>query len=139
MRQVALSLTAALVLTCISCAGKNRIYPVSGKVTWDGSPASGATVFLQRTGGDSMNDPLVMGVVQEDGAFELVCGARGKGAPPGEYDVLIEWKRVTAQSKGGPRQGPDQLGGRYADPNSPRFHVVVKAERNVLPPFELKE
>ena len=46
----------ALVLTCASCS-KNKIYPVSGKVTYKGSPASGAVVFFFRQGGDSSNEP----------------------------------------------------------------------------------
>ena len=47
-----------------------------------------------------MNDHTIMGIVQEDGSFELVSGLPGEGHPPGEYDVLIEWRRTS-----GPRQG----------------------------------
>jgi hypothetical protein len=139
VRKVVFCLWAALALACASCGNKNNTYPVSGKVTYKGSPASGATVFFHRQGGDAMNDHLIMGIVQEDGSFELVCGSLGKGAPPGEYDVLIEWKRVTGQSKGRPQQGPDKLKGRYTDPKHPRFHVVIKAERNDLAPFDLTD
>ena len=139
MRKVVLFLTVALALACASCGNKNNIYPVSGKVTYKGSPASGAAIFFHRHGGDPVSEHMIMGIVQEDGSFELVCGSLGKGAPPGEYDVLIEWKRVTGQNKGRPQHGPDKLKGRYADPNSPRFHVVIKAERNDLAPFNLTE
>jgi len=139
VRKVVFCLWAALALACASCGNKNNIYPVSGKVTYKGSPASGATVFFHRQGGDAMNDHLIMGIVQEDGSFELVCGSLGKGAPPGEYDVLIEWKRVSGQSKGRPQRGADKLTGRYADPKHPRFHAVVNAERNDLGSFELTE
>jgi hypothetical protein len=134
-----LCLTAVLALACASCGNKNNIYPVSGKVAYKGSPASGATVFFHRQGGDHMNEHMIMGIVQEDGSFELVCGSLGKGAPPGEYDVLIEWKRVTGQSKGRPQHGPDKLKGRYADPKRPRFHAAIKAERNELAAFDLTE
>ena len=137
MRKVVLCLTAVLALACGSCASKNNIYPVSGKVTYNGSPASGATVFFHRQGGDAMNDHMIMGIVQEDGSFELVCGSLGKGAPPGEYDVLMEWKQVSGQSKGRPQHGPDKLKGRYADPKRPRFHATINAERNDLAPFDL--
>jgi len=132
-------LTAALGLTCASCSNKDNIYPVSGKVTYKGSPASGATVFFNRQGGDSMNEHLTMGIVQEDGSFELVCGSLGKGAPPGDYDVVIEWKQLSGQSKGRPQHGPDKLKGHYADPKRPRFHATIKAERNDLSPFDLTE
>jgi hypothetical protein len=40
-----------------------------------------------------------MGIVQGDGAFEL-SGSLGKGALPGEYDVLVEWNQVSPKRKG---------------------------------------
>ncbi len=137
MRKVVLCLMAALVLACASCGNKNNIYPVSGKVMYQGSPASGATVFFRRKGGDTINDHTIMGIVQEDGSFELVCGSLGKGARCGEYDVLIEWKQVSGQRKGRPQHGPDKLKGRYADPKRPLLHATVEAKTNDLLPFEL--
>jgi hypothetical protein len=125
-----------LALTCASCI--KGVYPVSGKVTYKGAPAPGATVVFYRQG-DSTDEPVIMGVTQKDGTFELVCGSLGKGAPPGEYDVVIEWKPVSGQSKGRPQHGPDKLKGRYADPKHPRFHATIKAERNDLAPFDLTE
>ncbi len=105
MKKVVLCQIAVLALACASCSNKNKTYPVSGKVTYKGSPAAGATVFFHRHGGDSMNDQMIMGIVQEDGAFELVSGSAGKGVPPGAYDVLIEWRRASGQSKGRPQRG----------------------------------
>jgi hypothetical protein len=137
MKKVVLCQMAALALGCASCSNKNNIYPVSGKVTYKGSPAAGATVFFHRQGGDSMNDHAIMGIVQEDGSFQLVCGSIGKGAPPGAYDVLIEWRRVSGQSNGRPQRGPDKLKGRYADPKRPFLHAMVEAKATNLPPFEL--
>ncbi len=139
MKKVVFCLSAALALACAACGNKNSLYPVAGRVTYQGNPAAGAAVFLHRRGADAMNEHTVMGIVGEDGSFELVCGSLGKGAPPGEYDVLIEWKRDTGQGKGRPQRGADRLKGRYADPQHPRFHVVVKAERTQLAPFDLTE
>jgi hypothetical protein len=138
VRKVVFGVTAALSLACAAC-GNNNLYPVSGKVTYKSSPASGAVVYFHRQGGDSTSEPTIMGVVQGDGSFELVCGPLGKGAPPGDYDVLIEWRRVTGEGKRRPQTGPDLLKGRYADPRRPRFHAVVKPETNELPPFVLTD
>ena len=80
MKKRLLGATAVVALTCTSCG--NGLYPVSGKVTYKGESADGATVFLQHRGGDPMNEPMIMGIVQEDGSFTLVCGSLGKGAPP---------------------------------------------------------
>ena len=122
-----------------SCGNGEALYPVSGKVTYKGSPAAGATVVFSRRGADAADASTIVGIVQEDGTFELVCGSFGKGAPQGDYDVLVEWKRVSASAKRRPQSGPDRLKGRYADPARPQLHAVVKADTNVLPPFELKD
>lgn len=137
MRKIIFCLTAALLPAVASCGNKDNLHPVFGKVTWEGAPAAGACVFFYRKGADPMNEHMVMGIVKDDGTFDLVCGSLGKGAPPGEYDVLIEWKRPSGQSKGRPLRGPDTLKGRYADPKAPRLHASVKAGRNDVPPFDL--
>jgi hypothetical protein len=126
-------------LACASCASSNPLYPVSGTVTFKGKPAAGAVVFFERHGHDRINENLIMGIVQEDGSYNLVCGSLGRGAPPGEYDVLIEWRRATGQRKGHPQHGPDQLKGRYADRKHPQLHATVEAKTTMLPPIELTE
>jgi hypothetical protein len=138
VRKVAFSLTAGLALISVSCSQK-KIYPVSGKVTYRGTPAAGAALFFHRHGGGPTNQHMIMGIVQEDGSFELVCGSLGKGAPPGEYDVLIEWKQVAGQGRGRPQRGPDKLNGRYADPKHPLLHATVDAKVTNLAPFELAD
>jgi len=139
MRTPILCLTAALALSCGSC-GNYGIHPVSGKVLCDGAPAKGAAVFFYRRGAaNPIDEHVIMGIVQDDGSFELVCGPVGKGAPPGEYDVFIEWNRSSKKYKGKglARQVPDKLNGRYADRQRPLLHATVEGKRNELPPFEL--
>ena len=139
VRKVVFSVTAALALGSASCTNNLGIYPVSGVVKYKGNPAAGAVVFFYRQGGDSMNDHTIMGLVQEDGEFELVCGSLGKGAPRGEYDVVIQWKQATGQSKGRSQHKPDRMNGRYADPTHPLLHATVEAKATKLPPFELTD
>jgi hypothetical protein len=140
MRLVVCFSFALVALACGSCGKTNHgLYPVSGKVTFNGSPASGATVFFHRKGADAMNEQMIMGVVENDGTFELVCGSLGSGAPPGEYVVVIEWKDVLGRDKGRPLRGPDKLNGRYADPIHPRLHATIKEETNDLAPFDLTD
>ena len=138
MKKAVFGLTALLSLGCTSCSNSSRIYPVSGKVTYEGYPATGAAVFFYRHGGDPLNDPMIMGIVQQDGAFELVCGSLGKGAPAGVYDVMIEWKDRSKRD-GGRGNARDKLKGHYADPKHPVLQAKVESENNDLPPFELKE
>jgi hypothetical protein len=137
MNKLLFCLPAILSLTCTSCGNRAKIYPVSGSITYQGLPAAGAAVFFYPHGGGLQYGPMIMGVVMPDGSFELSCGSLGKGAPPGEYDVVIEWKQRAAIPNG--RQGgmPDKLNGHYADPRHPLLHAKVEADANQLPPFDL--
>jgi hypothetical protein len=131
-------LTVAVTFACASC-GRKTIFPVTGKVTYKGAPAKNAAVFFCRRGVDPVREHLIMGIVQEDGTFELVCGSMGKGAPPGDYDVLIEWKEPTGRREGSPGRAADRLKRRYADPKNPLLHAAVEAKSNNLAPFELAD
>jgi hypothetical protein len=132
-------IVAAAALASASCSDSHNLKPVSGTVTYKGKPAAGAAVFFQHQGGDPMSEHLIMGIVQDDGSFTLVCGPHGAGAPPGEYDVFVDWKQDRGQPKGLAVKTPDRLKGRYADRKHARLHAVVKAEINQLPPFELTD
>lgn len=134
------SVGIVLALSTISCSHHGEsIYPVSGKVTYKGAPAAGAAVFFSRKHADFATENLVMAIVQNDGCFELVCGPFGKGAPPGEYNVAVEWKPVTGQKNGNPQRGPDKFKGRYADAKRPLLHATVEPRSNDLAPFELTD
>lgn len=141
LRIVVACLATVLVLACASCSGRGNneepIYPVVGKVTYNGAPASGAVVYFRNKSHDERTQPAIMGFVQKDGSFEMVTGPLGKGAPAGDYDVLIEWKRVTGYGVRRPQTRPDLLQGRFDDPKRPLFHAKIEAGRNKLPPFEL--
>jgi hypothetical protein len=131
------TMTVTLALACSSCGHSPSLYPVTGKVTVNGTPAAGATVIFQRQGAELMNEQTIMGIIREDGSFSLVSGRSGEGAPPGEYDVFVQWRHRTERPKG--PLGTDRLKGHYADRNHPRLHALVKAEPTDLPPFDLTE
>jgi hypothetical protein len=128
---------ATLALACGSCGHSTKLYPVTGKVTVNGTPAAGATVIFQRQSVDLMNEQTVMGSVRENGSFSLVCGPYGEGAPPGDYDVFIEWRHRAERAKG--PMVTDRLKGHYADRNHPRLHARINPEPTDLPPFDLTE
>jgi hypothetical protein len=141
--KVARFTAAAVALACSACSPSNGLYPVAGKVLYNGVPARGATVLLQRRGANPAREQTMMGITEEDGSFTIDCGALGKGAPAGEYAVLIKWKydpaMPVARSPTEAAGRPDRLGGRYADPERPLLHAVVRPERNVIPTFELSQ
>jgi hypothetical protein len=130
------TMTAILALACTSCGSSPRLYPVSGKVTYNGAPAAGAAVFFQRHDADVKNEQTIMGVAGEDGSFTLACGPYGEGAPAGEYDVFIEWIH---RGDGNKRlKGIDWLKGQYFDRKRPLLHAVVSAGPNAVSSFDLK-
>jgi hypothetical protein len=121
-----------IVTACLSgCGDSNGLYPVRGKVLYKGEPAVGAAVYFHRKGAaDPLGEQTPQGIVGQDGAFEL-AGANGKGALPGDYLVLIEWK------DGPGIKAPDRLKGKYLDLKNPSFTAEVKPTKNELSPFEI--
>ena len=136
MRKTSYSCAALIALSCVSCS-KENVHPVSGKVLCNGAPATRATVFLRPSGAKANH--VLIGAVGKDGTFEIACGALGKGAPPGEYDVLIAWRAASNEATGCCERRTDKLGGRYSDPANPRFRATIKPGPNVLPPLELTD
>jgi hypothetical protein len=139
MRWLLVATVVAGTLICTSCGGSDGRYPVKGKVLVNGQPAVGASVtFVRKDVIDQSSEQFVQGIVQDDGSFTLV-GPAGKGAAPGDYIVLVEWKEGAGKEKGrAPGLGaPDRLKKKYLDPKNPLLTAKVEPKTNTLPPFEL--
>jgi hypothetical protein len=156
--------TMALAIASAGCGNSDGLYEVYGKVLYKGEPAKGATVYFHRSGRPEPGREVIpMGIVQEDGTFRLVSDD-AYGAPPGQYNVLIEWRDQPTSSKAGAkvrpailekgrgktaraslkytpsRVGPpDRLKGRYFDIEHPLVKAEVKPETQDLSPFELTD
>ena len=146
---------ASMSLVLGGCGDNNGLYPVQGKVIYKGEPAVGATVSFFRQTPDPSHEEIPRAQVQDDGSFRLESGDRGRGASPGPYKVLVEWRQGplrthrldTARSlgKAASRGGKpllladDRLRGRSVDATHPRLTADIKAETNNLPPFELAD
>lgn len=75
---------AALVLTLFGCSGNNGLAPVTGKVTYQGQPVSGATILFM---GEGAARPATA-VSGPDGGYSLQT-LDASGAAPGAYTVVI--------------------------------------------------
>ena len=163
--RVAVIAMLALSATLASCGpgGGPGLYPVTGKVTYKGEPAAGAQVVLAPDGPPAPGAPgggePPSAIVEEDGRFTVSSGARGDGAPPGKYKVLITWRtglaadaakadeatakkrrsRAVAKPDKHAMLAPDRLKGRYTDAGKSRLSVEVKAGTNNLDPFDLTD
>lgn len=113
--------------------------PVKGKVLIGGKPPVKAEVrFKPKV---PLNDPAKRSVepyafVGEDGSFEVNTYRDKDGAPLGEYSITIVWPRITIEG-GEEIFGPDQLNGRFSNPNAPVATFTVVQGTNVIPDITL--
>lgn len=145
----------SVILPCAGCGNSAGLSPVDGKVLYKGEPATGARLYFHRTDADASRSPVPSAEVADDGRFHVTCGDLGYGAPPGTYNVLVEWREGPLRThrvelakkvgrdavKGGKFElkADDRLQGRYLDPGHPRLHAEVKLGSTSLPPFELND
>jgi hypothetical protein len=160
-RVLAVMVLATAPLACGRTDGP-PLYPVHGKVMFNGQPAVGATVYLRREGpappkSEAFGDRIPSGRVDEEGNFWIRVDEYGDGAPVGDYKALIAWRvkeeggapvapQATNTKKKKGRKAvapdkpdfiPDRLGERYMQPDRSPFVVQVKAEDNALQPFDV--
>jgi hypothetical protein len=121
---------AALVFGLSGCGGaREKLWPVSGKVTFRGNPVAAGTIrFCDPQTGIDMTAQL-----HSDGAYEVVM-ARGVGLPAGTYQVAIMPPRmdIPIGATAPPPKAPDRgdIPEKYRLPSTSLLTVTVKPERN---------
>jgi hypothetical protein len=124
---------AGVFLLPTSCSGRKPVYPVSGKVLFQGRPAKGAMVkFHPQDGSDTALVPR--GEVDADGTFRLTTYQQHDGAPAGRYAVTIFWG---VPSKGGDEFDRLLVPSRYLNPATSGLTAEVPNREIDLPPFQL--
>jgi hypothetical protein len=136
------------LLVCVSCGPKPRaLYPVQGKILFEGKPADGAVVVLHPVDDPSPQAVRPAGHVGADGSFTLnsylpSTQATGPGAPAGEYAVTVTWPPPDVKNyliKHHTSDLPDKLQGRFANAaSSPLPRAKVPEGPTELPLYELK-
>lgn len=134
-RFVILVAVATAIFT--GCAGETRVpvFPVSGKVQFQGKPPAGAIVVLNPVGATSNLDVLPTGTVKDDGSFTLTAYEPDDGAPVGNYVATIQWFKVTKDA-GGP--GPNVLPKTYSSPKTSPVKVNVESGPVQIPLIAIK-
>jgi hypothetical protein len=121
---------AAIVVGLSGCGGaREKLWPVSGKVTFRGKPVVAGTIrFSNPRIGIDMTAKL-----HSDGAYEMVM-ARGAGLPEGTYQVAIMPLRVEIPigARVLPPAAPDRgdIPQKYRVLSTSRLTLTVKPERN---------
>jgi hypothetical protein len=127
-------LLAFLLPACGEAPDGPTVYPVTGKVFFQGKPATGALVVLHPVGKQGRS---YSGEVGFDGSFQITTLTKGDGAPAGTYAVTLTWTE-TVKVNDAERETPDRFGRRYQDPAKPYTTLEVKPGTNRLPRIDIK-
>ncbi len=87
-RSVKLLFVALLTVAVAGC-GERDIVGVTGKITYDGQPATTGAVTFQPAPGQPAELQPASGAINPDGTYKMASGL-GDGVPPGKYRVAVE-------------------------------------------------
>jgi hypothetical protein len=136
---------AVLIFVGAGCSGngdRKPVYPVRGRVLFDGRPPAHALVIFHPLGAEGKKAARPSATVGSDGTFTLRTYDANDGAPAGEYAVTVEWWLSTATSashEGDSTPPVNRLPSRYARTKTSGLRVRVGAGDNQLAPFQLKK
>lgn len=120
-------LVLAIVPAAISLTGcgesRVEVFPVSGKLTFDGKPPAGAQITLHPVSA-GVEGVAPSGAVKPDGSFQVSAYQAGDGAPAGDYVATVQWFRFDEKLGGA---GPNVIPAKYTDPKTSPIKVTVKA------------
>lgn len=122
--------------TVSGCSGKDGVpvYPVSGSIAINGTPAAGAIIGLHPVSGDfDRRGTRPGGVVADDGTFKLSTYGVNDGAPKGEFVVCVIWPQFPGRDD----PGDDRLRSVFADPRTSKIRVTIEERSNSLTPMAL--
>jgi hypothetical protein len=148
-----LLLAGAILLPACSGSLEDHppLYPVKGKVTWNGKPMTGGTIIFEYAG-EGADAPKGVGggpfratAKINDGTFNLIGYAGAEGMPAGKYKVGIS--ALSGRSESNlfgrevelPKKGKSAVSvGSYADPKTSGLTAQVSKDGPNEPVFDLK-
>jgi hypothetical protein len=141
---VALPLSLLAVVGIASCGSNTPldVYPVQGKVLFQGQPVPLASVALHPVGrSKEMKSVLPHGETNANGEFEVSTFAEKDGAPVGQYKVTVLWcgpdpgTDLSTVNEDTIWDQPERLDARYRNPDKTPLQVNITAGTNTLEPF----
>lgn len=140
-----LTTTLIALVAAAGCGGSSgSLVPATGKVSVDGSPASGAVVLFYPVGSAQMD--VASGQAGSDGVYKLTSNLK-EGIAPGTYQVTVTWPDPAVKAKPGSNKmmmstdietPPDLLNGRYAAKDKSGLKTEITSSTKQIPPFDLK-
>lgn len=130
-----LAATAFLAAGCSNKETRKPVFPVHGRVLFDGKPTPHALVLFHPLGTEDKDAVRPRGQVGPDGTFTLTTYESGDGAPAGDYRVTVELWLSAGKGDEGPTS---RLPARYGNPKTSGLTATVDAGPTELQPFQLK-
>jgi hypothetical protein len=138
LRLTGLLLLAVAAFVAAGCSNKEAhkpVFPVRGRVLFEGKPTPHALVVFHPLGAEDNDAVRPRSQVGPDGTFTLTTYEAGDGAPAGQYRVTVELWLSTGNGDEGPTS---RLPARYANPATSGLTATVNAGPTELQPFQLK-
>ncbi len=135
-----LATASLLCAACGSDSGRQPVYPVQGRVLFNGKPVSRALVVFHAEGEEAKKAPRPHAQTRADGSFVLTTYAGEDGAPAGNYVVTVEcWEtNLSRKAREGESDPPvNYLPGPYCRPQTSGLRTQVRQQPNQLPAFRL--
>ena len=128
----------AVFFSVVGCERSSRqpTFPVKGKVHVNGKPAQDLFIYLHPMDQNNPNAVRPFAQTNENGEFELNSYVTGDGAPLGEFIVTFDWPMKSGTFKN-MFEGPDQLRGKYKQPDKSKFRINITKQGQLLETFEL--
>ena len=130
------------VLSVIPCGCSKssgpEVFPVQGKVLFQGKPASYAKLTFFPVNQDSQ-DYLLGVIAGEDGSFELSARKPPEGEDSIQYEVAVSWRiPKNPNSTNDPDYGKELLPPKYRDAKSSGVKVEITPDLTEIQDIDLK-
>ena len=140
-RVMAVGLCASIWLSSLGCSGGTKgpdLYPVSGKVTFQGKPLAGAKLMFISAAEDPKKPPAERPAAETDaeGSYELTWGDEA-GAPAGKYKVMIFAFKEVDDTHDSESKPPSLIPEKYNSPAGSALTAVVKEDGENVANFDL--
>ncbi|MGE3314647.1 MAG: BON domain-containing protein [Planctomycetaceae bacterium] len=134
---VVVAAVAVLMASCSKAPTTSvPVYPVKGKLTFEGEPTPGAFIVLHPVGHELPKDATPKARVSPDGTFKIGTFSNGDGAPEGEYILTAEWKKLVTKD-GDTLPGPNVIPNEYSDAKTSQLRVKVAKGDNEWEPLQI--
>ena len=127
-------LAALLACSCGKTEARRPVFPVQGKVLFDGKPLANAFLVFHPL--DDQAAPRPVAYAEGDGSFVPTTYDSADGAPVGSYAVTVEWRRPPSNEETLPSE--NLLPARYAKAATTPLKIQIREGENNLETFQVK-